>query len=296
MPTVLIVVAVLEVLIATHVLAFAAAGTLAGMPPEEIRIGWGPGPSFRVGRTRLRFGMIPLGGSTRLPGQSDEQSDGQSDGQTGSQADARPEPPPGWSRPRQFADLSPWRRLLITLSGPAALLALAITLLAIAGAGDGPTVDFATLETPADAYIPNAPIATMIERPESVGVGEHIAILGRLIRRRWHTPEPLQPRAEWAGQTDENRVSLIRFLARRLQLDWVSGLAGVGYLALMYVALNLAPLPSLNGGQALMLLYEQLTGQPVSESASESALTLLTLVGVVVSLGLLVTGVVVLFL
>ena len=272
MLTVLIVVAVMELLIATHVLAFAVVGTLAGVRPEEIQIGWGPGPSFSAGMTRWRLGLIPLGGSTRFPTRS------------GDEFNAKP--PAGWSRPRQLEDLSPWRRLLITLTGPAALFALAVGLFAIASIGSGPTVDVATVESPVEVYILNAPIATMIERPEAVGIGEHFAILVRLASRWWQPPDSLQPRAEWAGQTGVSSVSLMSFLAERLRSDPVSGAAGVGYGAVLLAVFNLLPTPPLNGGVALMQLYECLFGRPVPDSV----LTPLTLIGTLLWVGLMVVG------
>jgi membrane-associated protease RseP (regulator of RpoE activity) len=109
-------------LVTLYNLVYTACGRLMRLPAEEFGVGLGGGlGAFRVGRTVVRFGWIPIGGYVKFPGQDP--------------LDNKPRPSlrPG---ERYYQDVHPLQRVPFVLSAPGVLTLLGLALLVAAGKTD----------------------------------------------------------------------------------------------------------------------------------------------------------------
>lgn len=110
----------LGIVILVHESGHFAAAKLAGIEVEAFSLGWGKKLiGFKQGKTEYRISIFPLGGYCRMKGEKDmeralQREDGVLDASPGS-----------------FYGAAPWKRILVSLAGPAANFVFAVLVLAI---------------------------------------------------------------------------------------------------------------------------------------------------------------------
>jgi regulator of sigma E protease len=105
----------LGVVVIVHELGHFAAARAMGVEVEAFSIGWGPRiAGFKRGGTEWRFSAFPVGGYCKMKGEESFRK---------ALEDKAPEMP---RESGSFYGASPWRRIVIALSGPAANVLLAL--------------------------------------------------------------------------------------------------------------------------------------------------------------------------
>jgi regulator of sigma E protease len=83
-------------------------------------------------------------------------------------------------------------------------------------------------------------------------VSDTLAALGNIITGRDSSVQAVGP------------VGIVKMVAMDLHVGWTAFLARLAFLSLMLFLFNLLPLPALDGGRAVFLLYEAVTRKSVS--------------------------------
>ena len=222
---------VISILVVVHELGHHLMAKLFGVPVEVFSVGFGPKLlAIRRGETEYRLSAIPLGGYVKMAGTS---------------------PVRGEPTPNGFDSKARWQRFLILLAGPAMNVAFALAL-AIVGLWAG-------IEIPT----PNGPERTAIYRPEPLAA---IPLAVKAITAS--TTEILSTVSGLlTGQLSPSHligpVGLAQIAGESAQLGWRAMLAAMAFISLNLGVCNLLPIPILDGGHMLMLLFEGTTRRNV---------------------------------
>lgn len=221
---------------------------MLGMSTPVFSVGFGGRKlSVTLGKfwqTEFRLGFIPLGGYVVLP----EMQEGESRKAVVEEFGLDEE---------ELSILPTWKKVLVAFAGPFANLLLAYLLYA------GLLCLHRGL-SPADAL--TASFDTTLRATASVLTG--LAMILHLI--------PLDPTLP-EGATDlHSVVGIFQVLETAAGTSLVYFGQVIAYLSLNLAVLNLVPLPMLDGGQIVILLFEKLRGRAISDSTRYS-LTVMTL-------------------
>ena len=227
MTTLLVFAAVISILVVVHELGHHLMAKWFGVLVEVFSVGFGPRLlAFRRGETEYRLSAIPFGGYVKMAGAS---------------------PVRGEAIPNGFDSKPRWQRFTILLAGPVMNVVFALAL-AIVGLWVG-------IEIPT----PNGPEATAIYRPEplsaiplgvkaiTASTKEILSTVGGLLTGTLSPSHLIGP------------VGLAQIAGESAQLGWRAMLAAMAFISLNLGICNLLPIPILDGGHMLMLLFEGTT-------------------------------------
>jgi membrane-associated protease RseP (regulator of RpoE activity) len=231
MTTLLVFAVVISILVVVHELGHHLMAKWFGVPVEVFSVGFGPRLlAFRRGETEYRLSAIPFGGYVKMAGSS---------------------PVRGEAIPTGFDSKPRWQRFTILLAGPVMNVLFALVL-AIVGLWVG-------IEVPT----PNGPEATAIYRPEPLaaiplGVKAIAASTSQILSTVGGLLTGQLPPSHLIGP-----VGLAQIAGESAQLGWRAMLAAMAFISLNLGICNLLPIPILDGGHMLMLLFEGTTRRTV---------------------------------
>jgi membrane-associated protease RseP (regulator of RpoE activity) len=196
---------------------------------------------FRWGHTLLQFGLLPLTAFIKFLDNSKDETSGHEEHFLTAEAS-----------PKGFHELTPMRRVVVLLVGPTCTLLLGVGLLLLSVCLGGPQVN---VKVPGDDVIAVSavPGLTVAKQPATVA-GQHALIRSTIgeFCLRFTTYGAMKG---WGGP--------IAWIITCGYVGTVSTLAWVSCAALLIVAnsaLNLLPIPSMNGGYIVFAVWESIFG------------------------------------
>jgi membrane-associated protease RseP (regulator of RpoE activity) len=279
-------------LLAVYVAVPAMLAGLLGVRVERILLGAGfTVLSYRSGRLEWVLGCLPVGAAVKLFGDEgmqgvpprdwsgsrdpDDDPDDDEPADDDDEDDAAAEPPPADS----FMAAHPLVRAGLALSGPGAVMLLGIALLGAAQAADGPQLTLAARSRLPASVRENPSAAPWAELPL---FDDWAAVPDVWMPEGAPAPRPL-PDYPLAAAAAVVRFAVLSaspdgfsaylgwpmLLVRSFEIGPAFCLAMFGLFACLIASVNLLPLPTFNGGVALLAVMEWTLGLRLRRSVAE---------------------------
>jgi len=235
-------VGIITFVVFVHEFGHYLAAKSVGIPVKTFSLGFGPKLlSFNARGTEWRLSLIPLGGYVRLEGDDDYENLAED--------------------PNSFWGCKPWKRILIAVAGPVVNLALPLALFFGYYYGQKVEVEH---QTPAGVMVKVHEVDAKVAAQASYRMTKDMyASIGRAVS---HLKQSGVKKEDLGGPVAIYNETQRAVRKSEETKDWGFLIQWIAFFSINLGAMNLLPIPLLDGGHIMLSTYEWITRKRISMS------------------------------